>query len=253
MPVWAYFFIAMLVAAVAIAVASQVIGPSKLRRRFTEEMARRGWTAVTPGVDEDWEKLAGLAVHAAIGPEARFEYAVPGRLTDEKGTIARRQSAVPAAAFRDPGGRHPRFAAAGSRMQVERHRYQVAGLSSGSASWSKAHELWVGEARLLPVSEPGIVFSSLYEIGRGLPGVAKNPGALGLPPLLEGELAERVRALLRERQAVLRLGPTVYAGPAGWVLVTMIRKSMPRLAELLDLSIEIGQALDTTSARGRTA
>lgn len=62
-----------------------------------------------------------------------------------------------------------------------------------------------------------------------------------------------MRALLRERQAVLRFGPTVHVSPTAWVLVTMIEKSMPRLAELLDLADEIGQVLDTAPAPGGRA
>jgi hypothetical protein len=203
-------FVAIIVAAFVIAVLSQVIGPSTLRRQFTEEM--------------------------------------------EKGTIRKRQRAATAAAFRDPAGGLPRFVAAGSRVLVEDHAYQVAGLSARPLSWSKAHELWIGEARPLAVDRPATVFSTLYEIARGMPAADKDPAVVGLPPLLDGALAERVRAVLRRSDVMARFAPTVHVGPSAWVLTSMTGKAAPRLAELLDLGAEVARALDgaASSARGRS-
>jgi hypothetical protein len=99
--------------------------------------------------------------------------------------------------YRDPGARHPRFITIGTRTRPE---------------------LWIGEARPIPVDRP-------------------------MPPT--GPLADRVRAVLESRpQIVSNLAPLVHVGPHAWVMVSPVARGGTHMGLLVETAKELSKAFD---------
>ncbi len=232
--------------AVVVIVYTQVIGPRRNRRAVAAVLGREGWLRVGPGEAPGWPAIMELAVERAEGRERDVEY-------DEKtgpftSHVRRREQRAgkPLEIYRDGGAAAARYAAVAvleertstrTAMRHDRHTYA-------------GREIWIGEARELPVHAPMAAFKATAELFRqaAVPMARareRDPEEIPIiasPP--DDRLVERVRAAVMETPTAMSIMAGVYLGPDAWVLAAPLVKAGPRIEEILALARQISAVLD---------
>lgn len=189
-----------------------------------------------------------LAIADPAGAERAFAY------TEKLGPLSRdvdvRQKVDGHAdqLFRDPTARHPRFAASGAtyRTTVSRDSLSLGSRKRGASGRS----LWIGEARRLRVEKAETVYDAIGDMfGAGMRRLAEKRGvtAGALPaiaPPAEDDLAQRLRDLLRARDAVGAARATLHVSPDAWVLSAPLASAAPRIESLIEVAAEVSAHLD---------
>jgi hypothetical protein len=115
--------------------------------------------------------------------------------------------------YRDPAAPHPRFLTLGMRTA----------------------DLWIGEARATPVAEAGTAYGGTAKMMR---------------PIIQGPLADCVRAVIESRPEIVReLAPVVHVGPQAWALVSPVARGGKHLSLLIATAKELSQAFTLVPER----
>jgi hypothetical protein len=169
----------------------------------SEDIVALGWAQVAPD-DAGWRAFTALASTGSTGA-AR---AVEGVAAIE-GVAEEAQESTFGQGYRDTSAPHPRFLTLGIRTA----------------------DLWIGEARALPVAEAGTAYDVMAKMMR---------------PIMEGPLADRVRSVIKSRPEIVReLAPVVHVGSQAWVLVSPVARGGKHLGLLLETVNELSRALDS--------
>ena len=237
--------IALLCAGLVALVYTQVIAPRRNHRAVAAALGGQGWLPVDPGEAPGWSAVVALAVERAAGSRRDADY-------DEKtgpftSHVRRREQRTGRTLelYRDAGATHARYAAVGvhqertstdTRTRHDRHNYV-------------GREIWIGEARALPVDAPKVVFRSVAELARPVAvpmAVARDRRPDDIPGLTppDDRLAESVRAVLAETDLARSAMADVYVAPGAWVLTAPLVKAGSRIEEILALARAISAVLD---------
>ncbi len=159
--------------------------------------------------------------------------------------------------YRDTGTNQHRYAALGIRKETvvhsDRSRFPFLG-SKKKKNYSN-RELWIGEARRIPVNKPEKVYNALDGIyGRSMRKMASDRGVDpdSIPHLAspsEVTPARALRELLKKTSLVQSIMASVYLGPAAWVLVVPLQKVGRHIEDIVVLTGEISRVIDRHAGR----
>ena len=167
----------------------------------SEDIVALGWAQVAPE-DAGWRAFTALASTTSTGP---------ARTVDD--VVDERQESMFGQGYCDRAAPHPRFLTLGIRTA----------------------ELWIGEARTMPVAEAGTAYDAMAEMMR---------------PIMEGPLADRVRSVIKSRPEIVReLAPVVHVGPQAWVLVSPVARGGRHLGLLIETAKALSQAFTLVPER----
>jgi hypothetical protein len=156
-----------------------------------EQIAKLGWPQVAAN-DAGWEAFVQLASTRSTGAERKLD-----------GLVDEQQESVPGQGYRDPAARHPRFLTIGTRTLRSKTRHQ--------RHHSETHELWIGEARAMPVDTASTA----------------------------------CEAVLKSRPAIVRnLVPVVHVSPQAWVMVSPVARGGKHFSLIVEVAKELSQAFD---------
>ena len=244
--------IAFLVLGAIIFIYTQMIAPRGARRRISQHLIGRGWTSVPPDRDYAWTDIMTLAVEDEHGASRSTEYdrTIGPFTVHAKRTEKRSGKALEL--YRDAGASQHRYAALGICYETILNSQQswFLFLSSKKKTSHSLRELWIGEARRIPVEEPEKVYDAIDEIyGRSLRKMASDRGVSpdSIPLLAspsEVTPARSVRELLQKTSLAQSIMARVYLGPGAWVLVVPLPKVGQRIEDILALTGEISTVLD---------
>ena len=169
------------------------------------------------------------------------------------GQIAEKRSGRALEIYRDAGTTHFRYAAIGKKIE-EIDASSTSLLANKDRHRSTGCEVWIGEARRVPVEGPLMVFSGFAALfGSGARKMASRQGvdpeaipAVASPP--ESSPVQAVREILRENSLAADLMAKVYLGPRAWVMTVPLKRLGSRTGKLLDLTKKISEAVDRLSA-----
>lgn len=231
----------------------QLVSPRLHRREFIRELARRGWILVVGEREPAWNDIMKLAVEGHRGAASVREYENRYGPLAIRGKISEKRSGRALEIYRDAGTRHNRYAAIGRKSEdiaasassllanKDRHRYT-------------GREVWIGEARRIPVARPVLVFSGLAALfGSNIRKMADRQGvdpeaipAAASPP--ESNPVQAVRGILLENSIAAEVLAEVYLGPRAWVMTLPLKRLGSRTGQLLDLAGRVSEAVDRLSA-----
>jgi hypothetical protein len=243
--------------AVFIIVYTQLIAAGTARRRISISLTRRGWMRVPPDRDYTWADIMTLAIEDQHGASQVREYdqTIGPFTVHAKRTESRSGKAQEL--YRDTGASKHRYAALGIRKETvidsQRSRFPFPGSKKKKNCTSR--ELWIGEARRIPVDKPEKVYNALDGIYGGFRrkmasdrGVDPDSIPLLAPPS-EVTPARAVRELLKKTSLGQKIMVSVYLGPAAWVLVVPLRKVGRHIEDIVGLTGEISRIIDRYARR----
>jgi hypothetical protein len=246
--------VALVLFAAVVLIHTQWMAPRKARRRLAEILVSQGWTTVRPEDEPDWHEVMTLAVEETRGAVRSREYDESvGPMRFHVKRSEERTGKAPEV-YRDGGADHPRYAALGIR---EERRVYRSFLKSYRRTYA-GREIWIGEARRIPVDASQMVFSGAAEIvghtGREL---ARKRGLdpqtipeLVTPP--SDTLGQAVRDSLLSDPLARSLMARVTLGRRSWVLVAPLARVGNRFADVLRLALEVSATLDRQIGWERT-
>jgi hypothetical protein len=243
--------------AAVIIIYTQLIAPGRARRCTSLCLTRRGWMRVPPDRDYTWTDIMTLAIEDQHGASRVREY---DRTLGPFTVHVKRTENLSGKAlelYRDTGASQLRYAALGIRKEtvLDSQRSRFPFLGSKKKKNYTSRELWIGEARRIPVDKPEKVYNAINEIyGRSLREMASDRGVHPdsiplLAPPSEGTPARAVRELLKKTHLSQGIMASVYLGPAAWVLLVPLRKVGRHIEDIVVLTGEISQVIDR-HARG---
>ncbi len=238
--------VALVLFAAVVLVHTYWIAPRRARRQLAASLAGQGWTTVEAENDPDWREVMTLAIEETQGAVRAREYdETIGPMSFHVKRIDQRSGRA-LEVYRDGGAAQPRYAALGIREErretrsfVERRRNTYVG-----------REIWIGEARRIPVDRPELVFSGAAQIiGRTGRDMVRARGLdpetipeLASPP--SDTLAQTLRESLLNNQLAQRLMIKVFLGPRSWVLVAPLARVGRRFDDVLGLAREVSATVD---------
>ncbi len=231
----------------------QLLSPLLIRRKFSRVLASRGWVAVDAEREPAWNDIMKLAVEEHRGAASVREYENKYGPLTINGKISEKRSGRALEIYRDAGTTHYRYAAIGKKIEdidasassllanKDRHRYT-------------GREVWIGEARRIPVERPVMVFSGFAAMfGSGIRKMADRHGvdpetipAVTSPP--ESNPVQAVRGILLENSLAAEVMANIYLGPRAWVMTVPLKRLGSRTVKLLDLAKRVSEAVDRLSA-----
>jgi hypothetical protein len=238
--------VAVVLFAAVVLVHTQWLAPRRARRRLFASLASQGWTAVPPESESDWPAILTLAIEEAQGSFRAREWdeTVGPATFHVKRTEKRSGRALEV--YRDAAAARARYAAVGTREKRTVSRSFANRRQGGSV----AREIWIGEARPIPVDQPQMVFSGAAEIiGTAGRAMARARGVdpeaipeLATPP--GDALARTLRESLLKDGVARRLMARVFLGPQAWVLVVPLARLGRRIDDVVGLAREIAATID---------
>jgi hypothetical protein len=190
-----------------------------------EEIAKLAWPQV-PADDAAWRAFVELASTGSTGAARKID-----------NVLEETQESVAGQGYRDPAARHPRFLAIGirtlrSKTLHERHH-------------SETPELWIGEARAIPVDKPWTAFDIIGDMVRAS-ALKTDPAEMAvLRPQLTGPLADSVRAVIKSKPRIVQnLAPLVHVGPHAWVMVSPVARGGRHVGLLVETANELSKVFD---------
>ena len=236
---------------IAALVYTQVISPRRRRQAIGAALGRAGWRPVAESDAPGWAAVMALAVGRGQGTEQDVEYEERRGLFTRRVRRQERRSGRVYELYRDGAAVSPRYVA----VALHRNRTTTSTTMGRKTRSASGRELWIGEARDLPVAAPKAALRVSAEMMRQAGVSAALAGLLG--PALAAEpappdpLVDGMRAaLLPKIDFLTRALADVYAGPGGWVLTAPLEKGAPRLEGLLALARDVSAALDSPSPAG---
>ncbi len=230
----------------AVLVYTQVVVPRRQKRRVTDALLAAGWTPLEPA-DQAAAVVERLAVEGPFGAEWDGTYAERLGPVTSQVRVSKSTRGVSGCVFGDPSSPHRRYAAIASTRQTTRTKSNLD--LAARTRIATAQNLWIGEARPLPVESVETVVSALGELfaaahrfaeGRGV-APASRP-ELASPP--SHALADRLRQVMDARGAVRSFAGSLYVSPQAWVLVVPLARIGSKESAILEIAREISAALD---------
>jgi len=243
----------LIVIAVVVVVQTQLLSPILTRRRFAEEMVRRGWMERAEG-DSSFDDIMTLAIEENQGEETVREYdeKIGPFLVHSRFSTWRTGRAL--RIYCDPETNRHRCAAVGKKIERHESRSSPFPFSRWKRYSHTLPEIWFGEARRLPVRGPEVAFN-WFTAEFGIParklaikGDVEPATIPAIAPPAESSPAQAIREIIRERSSLaISLKAKVYISPRAWVMCVPLNHVRKRSGDILDLGLKISDAVDRVS------
>ena len=151
--------VVLLIIAAVVLVRTQLLIPKLARKRFAEELIRRGWTEKVDPEDPEWKCIMTLAIEENQGPETIREdndKIGPFRMRSKHTT---KRTGKTLKVYRDTETNLHRYAAVGKKIEKHERRSSPFPLSSWKRYSYTLPEIWIGEARRIPARSPEVAFN----------------------------------------------------------------------------------------------
>ncbi|HBI15469.1 MAG TPA: hypothetical protein DDY20_08155 [Desulfobulbaceae bacterium] len=233
---------------------AQMASPRLIRRKFSRELASRGWIAVDADRAPAWNDIMTLAVNGNLEAASVREYDSKYGPLAIHAQISEKRAGKTLEVYRDAGTARHRYAAVGKKIEDIVSRRSPLLLASQGKHQYTGLEVWIGEARRIPVERPEMVFSGFAAMFGSA--ARKQAGKRDIDPEAipafaspsEVKPVQALREILLENSFAADVLAEVYIGRRSWVMTLPLKRLGSRTGELLDTAMKISEAGDRISA-----